>query len=102
MVSSLCTVTSGIPQGSVLGPALFLIYINDITAGIKSQIRLLADDCLIYRSIHSLIDHEILQHDLDTLSSWATCWKMLFNVSKCSVLQITLAKGGGTGGARGL
>ena len=89
--SSLCTVTSGVPQGSVLGPALFLIYINDITAGIKSQIRLFADDCLIYRSIYSPIDHEILQCDLDTLSCWATRWKMLFNVSKCSVLQITLA-----------
>ena len=59
--SSLCTVTSRVPQGSVLGPALFLIYMNDITAGIKSQISLFADDCLIYRSIHSPIDHEILQ-----------------------------------------
>ena len=66
--SSPCHVTSGVLQGSVLGPVLFLMYINDI-ANIHSQLRLFADDCLLYRPIHSFDDHKILQSDLDSLSS---------------------------------
>ena len=66
--SSPCSVTSGVPQGSVLGPVLFLIYINDITSNIHSQLRLFADDCLIYHPISSPEDHTILQNDLVKLS----------------------------------
>ena len=62
--SSPCSVTSGVSQGSVLGPVLFLIYINDITANIQSQLTLFADDCLIYRPINSPEGHAILQNDL--------------------------------------
>ena len=87
--SSPCSVTSGVPQGSVLGPVLFLIYINDIISNIHSQLRLFADDCLIYRPIHSAEDHRILQKDLDTLSSWVDTWLMKFNVQKCCLMQIS-------------
>ena len=87
--SSPCHVTSGVPQGSVLGPVLFLIYINDIIANIHSQLRLFADDCLLYRPIHSSDDHKILQSDLDSLSSWADIWQMEFNVKKCCIMQIS-------------
>ena len=87
--SSPCHVTSGVPQGSVLGPALFLIYINDIIANIHSQLRLFADDCLLYCPIHSFNDHKILQSDLDSLSSWADIWQMEFNVKKCCIMQIS-------------
>jgi len=90
-LSSQCNVTSGVPQGSVLGPVLFLVYINDIVADIRSQIRLFADDCLIYRTIRSHEDHMILQEDLNNLSKWADSWKMMFNVSKCSIMQISMA-----------
>ena len=87
-----CGVTSGVPQGSVLGPALFLIYINDITENINSQIRLFADDCLIYRPINSIEDHLILQNDLHTLVDWSNKWQMEFNIPKCTILQITLCQ----------
>ena len=64
-------VTSGVPQGSVLGPTLFLIYINDIVLNVKSEIRLFADDILLYRTIKNPNDHELLQEDLYTLTKWA-------------------------------
>ena len=84
--SSPCSVTSGVPQGSVLGPVLFLININDITSNIHSQLRLFADDCLIYRPISSPEGHTILQNDLLKLSIWADVWQMKFNVKKCCIL----------------
>ena len=87
--SSPINVTSGVPQGSVLGPTLFLLYINDINNNVNSTVRLFADDSLLYRPIWSQTDHEILQKDLEMLTSWANKWQMSFNVSKCKVLSIT-------------
>ena len=87
-------VTSGVPQGTVLGPLLFLIFINNIGAGLHpgTQIRLFADDCLIYRTIKSKRDAEILQDDLNHLVKWSRTWQMAFNVDKCSVLTVTNAR----------
>ncbi len=85
-------VTSGVPQGSVLGPSLFLLFINDIGDNISSEIRLFADDSILYRPIWEESDHDILQQDLLTLQKWATDWQMDFNVSKCKVLTISLKK----------
>lgn len=87
--SSYIPVTSGVPQGSVLGPALFLLFINDITSQSSSQLRLFADDTVMYRTINSFTDHQTLQDDLTNLSNWAKVWQMKFNVSKCHLLSIT-------------
>ena len=74
ILSSIITynsVSSGVPQGTVLGPLMFLIYINDITENISSQLRLFADDCLLYCVIKTEQDSFLLQKDLDALSQWA-------------------------------
>jgi hypothetical protein len=76
-------VISGVPQGSILGPVLFLLYINDITTSIRSNIRLFADDCVLYREISNNLDNQVLQNDLNLLSTWASKWQLNFNISKC-------------------
>jgi hypothetical protein len=92
--SNPANVKSGIPQGTVLGPLMFLLYINDIADHIDSgtKIRLFADDCLLYRIIRSPHDSDILQKDLHTLCSWAHKWQMRFNTSKCKTLRVTTKK----------
>ena len=80
---------SGVPQGSVLGLLLFLIFINDLPLGINSTCRLFADDCLLYRQIDSMSDANILQEDLSSLEIWAKTWLMQFNPTKCVVLTVT-------------
>ena len=86
--SSKAPVVSGVPQGTVLGPLLFLCYINDLPDSVKSQVRLFADDCLLYRSILTYQDHLLLQEDLKNLEAWAETWGMSFNADKCYVLSI--------------
>lgn len=81
-------VTSGVPQGSVLGPLLFIIYINDLDTGVSSNISKFADDTKLGRRIVSNDDKVTLQRELDMLQEWATKWQMDFNTSKCSVLHI--------------
>ena len=82
-------VRSGIPQGTVLGPLLFLAYINDLPDNISSEVRLFADDCVLYRPIHNNSDVSGLQADLDTLTSWQNMWQMKFNAKKCFVLKLS-------------
>jgi len=84
-------VLSGVPQGTVLGPLLFLIYINDISSDLSpgTEIRLFADDSLLYRRISSPEDTAILQQDLDRLQQWEATWKMEFHPQKCQLLRIT-------------
>ena len=83
-----CEVLSGVPQGTVLGPILFLININDIVDGLQSNINLFADDCALYRRIESEEDSRVLQDDLNLLHNWGTWWNMDFNVSKCFSVQV--------------
>ena len=89
--SSQADVTSGVPQGTVLGPLLFLLFINDLPSVIDpdTRCRLFADDCLVYREIRSLQDQLQLQKDLDHLEQWSKQWGMAFNAKKCSVMTIS-------------
>ena len=82
-------VKSGVPQGTVLGPLLFLVYINDMPDTIKSKIALFADDTYLYKSIKSEDDIAALQNDIDQLVKWEKLWSMEFNPSKCFLLRIT-------------
>ena len=81
-------VDSGVPQGTVLGPLLFNLFINDMPSHVKSQMRLFADDALLYRRIDSANDQKILQEDLSALQHWADTWGMRFNPKKCYVMRI--------------
>jgi ribonuclease P/MRP protein subunit RPP40 len=76
-------VTSGVPQGSVLGPLLFLIYINDIPDVVNNLVKLFADDSKLLSVIKSCSDETILQDDLNKLVDWSETWRMNFNKSKC-------------------
>ena len=90
--SDLSTVTSGVPQGTVLAPLLFLCFINDLPDGISSKVKLYANDVLLYATINTDQDCQQLQRDLDSLGKWAENWKMVFNYSKCEFLRITNRK----------
>ena len=79
-------VESGVPQGTVLGPLLFLLYINDIGNKVSSEIRLFADDCIVYRPINNEVDSIELQKDIKLLSDWFQTWQMSFNPKKCYVM----------------
>ena len=82
-------VSSGVPQGSVLGPILFLTYINDLPEQVKSRVRLFADDTAMYLAISSTTEGQVLQTDLACLEQWEKMWDMYFNPFKCQVLHIT-------------
>ena len=82
----------GVPQGTVLGPLMFLLYINDIEENIGSSVRLFADDSLIYMEVSSRNDCQRLQDDLTTTVNWSKKWQMIFNPSKCYTLRITKGK----------
>ena len=78
--SSFFPVESGVPQGSVLGPLLFLVYINDLEYDIKSKINFFADDTMLFSTVHDPdITADELNHDLINISMWAYQWRMSFN-----------------------
>ena len=81
-------VTSGVPQGSVLGPILFIIYINDIDVGLNNFISKFADDTKIGNAIITEHDRMSLQDDLRKISEWSERWEMPFNINKCHILQV--------------
>ncbi len=85
-------VDSGVPQGTVLGPLLFLLHINDLPSRVTSRVRLFADDCLVYRPIHCANDQLEMQRDLDSLREWSDQWGMRFNPAKCNIMRFHRSK----------
>lgn len=81
-------VKSGVPQGSVLGPLLFLIYINDLDQGIKCKVSKFADDTKVATSVKNINGCINIQNDLNKLLGWADKWQMNFNSKKCKVLHL--------------
>ena len=80
-------VDSGVPQGMVLGPLLFLININDLPQVVTSSVWLFADNCLLYHPINRREDPLALQKDIDTLQLWGNTWGMRLNVDKCKIIE---------------
>ena len=85
-VSSWKSVLSGVPQGSVLGPILFFIYINDLEEGVTGKILKFADDTKLFRKTKEIGDKQKLQDDIAKLVRWSEKWQMLFNFRKCKCL----------------
>ena len=82
--SDYADVNSGIPQGSILGPVLFIVFINDLPDVVKSTFKIFADDTKIY---NSHLNNKTLQNDLYNLLDWSQTWQLFFNSSKCSCLH---------------
>ena len=85
------SVKSGIPQGAVLGPVLFVIYVNDLPDSVKSDIKLLADDTKLYASGKKMgtgNQHQ-MQVDLEALERWSAIWLLPFNQRKCKILHLS-------------
>ena len=79
MSSEWTEVSSGMPQGSVLGPLLFIFYVNDLRSEVSSFCKLFADDAKLYKDLQNLEDFEMIQNDLDKLCQWTIKWLMFFN-----------------------
>ena len=85
-------VCSGVPHGSVLGPVLFLIYINDLPKCVSYRIRMYADDTKCFSTINCLAD--AFQQNIDKLMSWSCDWQFCFNASKCREMYFFFLGGG--------
>ena len=87
-VSEWADVVSVVPQGSVLGPVLFVCYINDLPEEIHTNVKLFADDTKVYADVSSSEESKELQSDINRLDKWASKWQLSFNASKCKVMHI--------------
>jgi len=86
--SDVIKVLSGVPQGSVLGPLLFLLFVNDLPDWIVTNLKMFADDTKLWITLESEADSAILQTDLDSISEWSNRWLLKFNASKCKLMHI--------------
>ena len=81
-------VTSGVPQGSVLGPVLFVLYVNELPELVQSHMKMFADDVKVFRGISNSSDQSALQDDLNALCNWSKDWLLQFNPKKCKVMHV--------------
>ena len=87
---SVLPVLSGVPQGSILGPLLFIVFVNDLPSSVlSSSIFLFADDAKCVIPVSSITDYQLLQNNLTRLVEWSTTWNLLLNEDKCSVSHLT-------------
>ena len=89
--SSWRDVISGVPQGTILGPMFFLLFVNDMPDVVSSTAKMFADDTKLYRNIYSANDCKDLQEDLNALSAWSHHWLLHFNASKCVTVKFRSA-----------
>ena len=86
--SNWSSVVSGVPQGSVFGPVLFCLYINDLPSNVLSDIYLFADDTKMFRKVSSNEDAQLFQNDINKLLSWSKTWLLKFHPEKCKIMSI--------------
>ena len=86
--SNTIPVKSGVPQGSVLGPILFTMFVNDLPLVVSSPVYMFADDTKIFCVVRTSEDYSVLQHDLDLLYEWSICWQLKFNILKCKHMHL--------------
>jgi len=92
VMSGWMKVLSGVPQGSVLGTLLFLVYINDLDTGLINELLKFANDTKVFGKITDGSNRESFQEDLNRLVNWADKWKMEFNVRKCKLMHVGRSK----------
>ena len=80
---------SGVPQGSLLGPCLFLFYVNDLPDNLTFAVHVFADDTLLYLAVKLQSHTNSMQKDLRELENWKNKWLMEFNINKCQVLCVS-------------
>ena len=86
-------IQAGVPQGGILGPLLFLIYINDLVTDIYDKIKSFADDTSIYITVeNALVSGDLLNNDLEILNTWSKKWLVSFNPSKTECMTISMKK----------
>ena len=92
-VSSSVEVVCGVPQGSVIGPTSFILFINDLPDVVPSKLYMFADVTKMYNGMDTVSDRQQLQSDIDNLVAWSTTWHLLFNPLKCKVMTLGRASG---------
>ena len=97
--SNVSPIISSVPQGSVLGPILFIVYINDLSDHIQSSLWTFADDTKIYHPILSDVDHTMLQNDFNYFMQWNKTWQGSLNNPKCKYLSLGSSDGSPSGGS---